>query len=644
MIALEQRKNNFIIFVLLCGALLIFKSAQLQLFDKKYTERAKKAALYKNILYPARGMVVDRNEKLLVTNAPLYDINVIYKNIDPKMDTNVFCQLLNIDKQTFINNLNKDWKGQQFHKAVPFTFLSKIRPENFAKFQEHMHKFPGFFPVLKNIRTYPHQNAAHVLGYLGEVNRNTIEKSDGEYIMGDYIGITGIEKGMESLIKGKKGISYVLKDNLGREVGKYDNGRLDSSAVAGYDMMSSLDLVLQKYGEELMINKRGSIVAIEPSTGEILCMVSSPSYDPNSIALDKNRGIAFDSLLSDTINRPFLDRSLIANYPPGSIFKPVFSLIALQKGVAQPFRSFYCSGAYSISATKAQKCHPHPPVSGIAAAIQYSCNSYYYNLMREFVNQYSYKKPGIGLDTLVSHLHDFGLGVKLGIENPIEIPGFIPDSKYYDKLYRKEVNGWRATYMLSLGIGQGELLVSTLQMANLATIIANRGYYYAPHLLKKYLNTDEEIDIKYRTKHKVRIDQQHFGPVIQGMEWAVSAGTARAAITPEIPIAGKTGTSQNKGKDHSVFFGFAPIDNPKIAIAVYIENGGWGGETATPIAGLMIEKFIKREISESKKYWEERMKNLDTIKGKKLVAKKVEEGEDDPVPVIPPTTNTTTQI
>ena len=296
------------------------------------------------------------------------------------------------------------------------------------------------------------------------------------------------------------------------------------------------------------------------------------------------------------------------------LIKPVFSLIALQKGIVQPNTSFYCDGAYEISSSKAQKCHSHPPISNIGSAIQYSCNSYYYHLMRQFVNQYGFKRPGLGLDTLVSYLKEFGLGQKLGVENPSEIAGFVPDSKYYDRLYKREVNGWKATYMLSIGIGQGELQVSTLQMANLATVIANRGYYYPPHLIKKYLNTREPIDINFRTKRKVRIDYKYFDPVIDGMQLAVEAGTARAAILPDITVCGKTGTSQNRGKDHSVFFGFAPRENPKIAIAVYVEHGGWGGETATPIAGLMIEKYIKREISPEKKQWEERMMDKTAIK------------------------------
>jgi penicillin-binding protein 2 len=614
MVDFRERKNTIIIFVAICAFLLVLKTASLQLFDSEYTEKAKKAALYPSVLIPARGMILDRNEKLLVTNAPLYDLNVIVRKINPKMDTTLFCQLLGIDKATFMANITKDWKGGKFHKSVPFIFMSKLRPESIASLQEHLHKFPGFTPVLKNIRNYPHQNGAHVLGYLGEVNNRMIERSGGEYRMGDYIGMTGLERGFEDKLRGKKGISYVLKDNLGRQVGLFHNGLYDSLAVPGVDVMSSLDLELQKYGEELMIKKKGAIVAIEPSTGEILAMVSSPSFDPNSIALDKKRGIVFDSLRADTINKPILDRSLIANYPPGSIFKPVFALIGLQKGVIGAESGISCDGAYEIGGGKAQKCHVHPGIPNVASAIQYSCNSFFYNLMRNFANQYGYSTPGIGLDTLVSYLRDFGMGDRLGVENPSEVKGFVPDSKYYDKIYKKELGGWRATYMLSIGIGQGEMLVSTLQMCNFATIIANRGFYYAPHLIKKYLRSDLDIDPKYKVRKNMRIDQRHYEPVIDGMQLAVEAGTARKAITPNQVVCGKTGTSQNNGKDHSVFFGFSPRVNPKIAIAVFVENGGWGGETATPIAGLLIEKYLNGVISETSKAKEKKILEMDIIK------------------------------
>jgi penicillin-binding protein 2 len=614
MLDFSDRKNTIVVFMAICGILLILKTASLQLFDAKYTERAKKAALYPNILIPARGMIVDRNEKLLVTNAPLYDLNVIVRKISPTMDTALFCQLLNIDKPTFLANLTKDWKSGRFHKSVPFAFMTKLRPEAIASLQEHLHKFPGFTPVLRNIRSYPHENGAHVLGYLGEVNQARIDKSNGEYIMGDYIGMNGLERGFEPYLRGRKGISYVLKDNLGRQVGLFQDGAYDSLATPGVDIMSGIDLDLQKYGEELMVNKRGAVVAIEPETGEILAMISSPSFDPNKIALDKNRGVVFDSLRRDTINEPLLDRSMVGSYPPGSIFKPVFALIGLQKGIIGPSSGYPCSGAYAIGGGKVQKCHAHPGIPNVPTAVAYSCNSFFYNLCKNFVNQYGYEQPGLGLDTMISYLRDFGMGSKLGIENPSEAKGFLPDSKYYDKIYKKELGGWRATYMLSIGIGQGEMLVSTLQMANMVTVIANRGYYYTPHLIKKFLKSDLLIDEKYRTRHNVRIDKHHFEPVIDGMQMAVEIGTARKAIVPNQIVCGKTGTSQNSGKDHSVFYGFAPRVNPKIAIAVYIEHGGWGGETATPIAGLMIEQYLNKTISETSKPKEKRMKEMDLIK------------------------------
>lgn len=607
-------KNSVIYFVVICAGLLVAKAAQLQVLDTKYKEQAKRATLDKNILYPSRGLVWDRNNKLLVTNTPLYDIDVIYRNVK-HIDTSEFCKLLQIDESTFVSALNKDWSKPQYHKSVPFTFLQKIKPEQFTVFQEHLYKFPGFYPKLRNIRSYPHTYAANVLGYLGEVNQSQIDRENSLYKAGDYIGVNGIERKYEEYLKGRKGITYVLKDNLGREVGTYENGRLDSLATPGDDLYTSLDLDLQGYAEELLKNKRGSVVAIEPSTGEILAMVSAPSYDPNLIALDKNRGVAFDSLLRDTINRPFLDRSTMALYPPGSIFKPIMSLIALQKGILYANKTIYCDGEYELDSRglSVQKCHAHPTPYNLGIALEHSCNSYFYQTMRDFVNQYGYQSPGKGLDTLVNYLFDFGLGKSLGADVISENDGYLPDSKFYDKVYRREVNGWRATYILSVGIGQGELQVTTLQMANLASIIANRGYFYTPHIVKAF-STKREIDPKYETKHTVRINKEHFDPVILGMYKAVTTGTAYAGYVPGLDICGKTGTSENPfGKDHSVFFGFAPMNNPKIAIAVYVENAGWGGAIATPIGSLVIEKYLNGEISERRKYLENRMKEFDLL-------------------------------
>lgn len=515
--------------------------------------------------------------------------------MDPAMDTSLFCSLLDITKDEFDAFLNKNWSKNQFNKSSSFTFLSKIEPETFARFQEHLYRFPGFYPRMRNIRAYPYTNAAHVLGYLAEVDTEIINSSKGKYDMGDFIGRTGLEKHYESSLKGKKGIKYITKDVLGREVGPYNEGLLDSMAVTGQDLYTSLDQQLQEYGELLMQNKRGSIVAIEPATGEILACLSSPSYDPNLLNLERGRGKAYQSLSRDSINKinkPLMDRSITAKYPPGSIFKPIFSLIALQEKTSYASRYIPCNGEYVINKAKGftQKCHNHPPATNISTAIQHSCNSYYYQLMREFIEKHGYNYPGKGLQDLKKYLTEFGLGHQLGVDYGSEKSGFIPDAAYYDRQYNYVRTGWKSTYILSLGIGQGELQLTTLQMANLAAILGNRGYYYTPHFIKK---PSESFDPKFQEKITVSIDEEHFDPVVWGMQKVITSGTAQNAKIPNFSSAGKTGTSQNPhGKDHSVFFAFAPAVNPKIAIAVYVENAGFGGDVAAPIASLMMEKYL----------------------------------------------------
>ena len=613
---MEKKSRTILMIFGICAFILIAKTAQLQIFDNKYKEQARRTTLDKTTKYPARGLIYDRNGKLLVSNNTIYDIEVIYNNVSENIDTTDICNLLGIDKVTFKNNINKNWSNIQFHKSVPFTFLTRIKPEQFSIFQEHLHKFSGFYPIERNIRAYPHKNAAHVLGFLGEVDKEDLKPNqDNDYANGDYIGRSGLERTYEYALKGKKGVGYVLKDNLGRNVGSFDNGELDSTAVSGSDIISTIDLDLQAYGELLMQNKMGSIVALDPTSGEILTMLSSPTYDPNLLNLDRNRGLAYDSLSQDTLYRPLFDRSVIAKYPPGSIFKTVLSLIAMQKGILSPNRTIYCDGTYEVDSKGryVQKCHHHPTPYNVTMAIQHSCNSYYYQILREFIDSHGYTTPGVGLDTLVANLNDFGLGNKLGIDYHTEEKGFLPNSAFYDNLYDHIYNGWRSTYILSLGIGQGELELTTMQMANLAAILANRGYYYTPHLVKSFVKDQFELDDEYTIPKKVRIDQQYFEPVINGMAKVTTMGTGKLAFIPGIELCGKTGTSENKGKDHSVFLAFAPKDNPKIAIAVYVENAGFGGDIAAPIASLMIEKYIKREISQRKKYLEERMINLRLI-------------------------------
>lgn len=605
---LKDRQKFIIGFFALCTLLLVYKAAELQIIETKYQEQAQRTTLDKKIKYPSRGLIYDRNDELLVVNTPIYDIMAIYKKVDPKMDTAAFCSLLDIPTDTFSTLLNKDWRSVRYHKSVPYRFLSKVQPEVYAKFQERMYEFPGFYPVVRNIRTYPHHYAGHALGYLGEVDQKKIDESEGTYQTGDFYGVNGVERSYEEILRGHKGIEYLLKDNLGREVGTYDDGALDSFAVSGADINIALDLDIQEYGEKLMANKRGAIVAIEPSTGEVLSLISAPTYDPNILKMDADRGKAFTHMLNDSINKPMLDRAVISKYPPGSIFKPVYSLIALQMGITYPNRTIHCDGSYETGRGFSQGCRNHPTPYNIGIALQWSCNSYYYQLMKEGIEQYGYNFPGRGLDTIANYLRDFGLGVRTGIDYNYENPGFIPNSKYYDDLYDYVANGWKSTYILSVGIGQGELELTTVQMANLAAIIANRGYYYPPHLIRSINKETKLIDERFKTRKTVRIDAQHFPPVIEGMEKVVSAGTARSAAIPGIEVCGKTGTSQNAtGTDHSVFFGFAPKDNPKIAIAVYVEQAGGGSGTAAPIGGLIMEKYLNDTIAKNRIWLQDAM-------------------------------------
>ena len=602
--------------VILAGAVLIGKTAQLQLFNTVLKERAARATLYQHTIYPARGLIFDRNEKLLVTNDAIYDLEVIYKEVSPHMDTSLFCQLLNIEKKEFEEAINKDWRSPRFSKSVAFTMLDKIDPAIFSRFQEHLYQFPGFYPVLRNVRSYPHKSGAHVLGYISEVSSQQLQSEDNIYQLGDYIGVSGMEKSYEAELRGSKGIEYVLKDNLGREVGALAEGALDSLANSGEDIIASLDLELQQFAENLMYNKRGSVIALEPKTGEILCMVSAPYYDPNRLSIRKTRNEAFAQLLMDTLNKPFLDRSLMARYPPGSIFKPILSLIALQEGVLQKERKMSCYGSYMVNRRRgfSQGCRNHPTPNDLESALQWSCNSYFYQTIREFIEIGGFTKPAVGLELLGDYLLDFGIGKQLGVDNLYENQGFIPTPQLYDQMYSDVVNGWRSTYILSLGIGQGELQLTTLQMANLAAILANRGYYYVPHLIKSFSNQNLSIPEKFRKRHTVRIDKEHFDPVINGMAKVVQAGTARFANVEGLDICGKTGTSQNPhGEDHSVFFAFAPKDDPQIAVAVFIENGGSGSSIAAPTGSLIIQKYLKGEISRQRKWVEEYVINKDLI-------------------------------
>ncbi len=593
----------------MAAVLLVFKVATLQIFDSSYRQKADARTLDKKTLYPSRGLIYDRNGKLLVYNNAIYDIKAVYNSIDPAMDTARFCALLGIGQKEFIDKVEKNW-GTRFSRAVPFTFQKYVGPRRFAALQESLYEFPGFSEVLRNVRGYRYPNAAHALGYMSEVNRAKVEESEEGYALGDYIGAAGIERTYEDVLRGEKGNSYVLKDNLGREVSSDELGKLNVAPTSGIDIQISLDIDLQAYGEALLKGKKGSVVCIEPSTGEVLVMVSSPGFDPALLSIHRGRSDAFSTLQKDTL-KPFFDRSVMAAYAPGSIFKPVLALIAMQEGVLKPNRTIYCDGAYHYK-TNSYGCHDHPIPYNVSIAIGYSCNSYFFQTFRDLVEKEGFKMAERGLKNLNKHLSDFGLGKPLGIDLPNEKSGSIPQPEFYDKLYGKNV--WRSTYILSLGIGQGELEFTTLQMANLAAIIGNRGYYYIPHLIKRYVSELRVLPAKFTVQNQVNIEQQYFEPVIKGMSMAVTQGTATLAYLPDVDVCGKTGTSQNPhGKDHSVFFGFAPKENPQIAVAVYVENGGWGSTYAVPIGGLMIEKYLNQRISDNRKWLEKRILEADLI-------------------------------
>jgi penicillin-binding protein 2 len=591
--------------ILVCVGVLMLRAAQLQVFDSKYRLDADATTIHRMTAYPSRGLVFDRNKKLIVNNDATYDLMVTYNQVSPKMDTTKFCQLLGITKKEFKDNLKKNWSSGKFSKSVPFVFLKKIPVITYARLQESLYEFPGFYVQVRNIRSYPYAVGAHLLGYINEVDNRDIAR-DKTYESGDYIGATGIESEYETYLRGKKGVNFLLKDNLGRIKGPYNDAQSDTGAVSGHNMISSIDIELQQYAEQLMQGKTGSVVAIEPATGEILTMVSAPTYDPNLLQMTQTRGEIFSYLHSHPLN-PFFDRTVMAKYPPGSIFKTVTTLAGLQAGTLNANSGYVCRGGYFYGGRLYKCAHAHPPLSNVVDAIAISCNSYYFNEFRNAVDKFGYDNPQSGLDLFDDYARKLGIGVQLGIDYPNESPGNLPTSAYYNKLYPKNKGGWHSPTIMSMGIGQGELQLTTLQMANLASCIANRGYWIAPHLCRAFTD-NTPIPPLYHQRQESGIDRHNFDLVVEGMHQCVVRGTARSCAVPDIAVCGKTGTSQNPhGEDHSVFFAFAPKDNPKIAIAVYVENAGWGSSYAAPIASLMIEKYLRGYITPERIHIQERM-------------------------------------
>jgi penicillin-binding protein 2 len=562
-----------------------------QVVNDKYKLNSDNNVLREIVQYPARGLVYDRNGELLVYNEAAYDLMFVPKQLK-EIDTVAFCSLLDIDKTTFIEKVNK---AKAYSRYKPSIFIKEISSFSYASIQEQLFKYSAFFVQTRTLRKYPNNNAAHVLGYIGEVSSKTVDKNP-YYHSGDYIGKSGLEYAYEDILRGKRGVKRIMVDVHNREKGKYKNGETDTVAVTGKTLFTTLDIKLQGYGEQLMRNKLGSIVAIDPQTGEILSLVSAPNYDPNMLvgrAVKKNYPI----LSSDSLN-PLFNRATMAAYPPGSTFKTLQALIGMQDGVITENSGFPCIKSLV-------GCHNHPTATSIELSVKMSCNPYYYSVFKRIIQQGKaksiYKDSEIGLGIWAKQVQKFGLGQTLETDLPGIKSGVVPGVNFYNRWYGE--GRWAFSTIYSLSIGQGEVTVIPLQMANLAVIMANRGYYYTPHFIKQ-IDKQNQIPRKYTTKNLVGIDQKYFTPIVDGMERVVneSGGTARRARLKNIVVCGKTGTAQNPhGEDHSIFIAFAPKDNPKIAIAVYVENAGFGGTWAAPIASLMIEKYLTDSISDTRK-------------------------------------------
>tara|TARA_R110002050_G_scaffold171682_1_gene303765 strand:+ start:7266 stop:9098 length:1833 start_codon:yes stop_codon:yes gene_type:complete len=594
---LESRRFVIGFIFLLVGLIFLIRLFYVQVIDDHYKLDADNNVLRKIIKYPARGLIYDRNGELLVFNEAAYDLMIIPKQVPKEMDTLEFCNLLEITKPQFIEKILKA-KAYSYYKAS--VFEKEISSMSYAKIQEQLFKYPGFYVQLRTLRTYPQAVAAHLLGYVGEVDQSMVEKNP-YYRSGDYIGISGLEKKYEEILRGKRGVEIQMVDVFNREKGKFMDGIYDSTAVSGSNITTALDISLQQYGELLMQNKKGSIVAINPSTGEILAIVSTPSYDPN-LLVGRVRSNNYVALTKDTL-KPLFNRALMAKYPPGSTFKSINALIGLEEEVLYPNTYYSCNMGYYFAGRR-MGCHSHRSPVNLEYSIETSCNAYYCNVFRSIIEKYPTSEEGY--EVWRDYVTNFGLGVKTGIDLPNELEGFIPQPSYYDRYYQK--GKWNATTIISLAIGQGELGFTPLQMANMTATIANRGYYITPHIAKTIDGKPiQELDSSIQ-KVETGIAAEHFDKVVDAMAKVVERGTGTMARLDSIAVCGKTGTIQNPhGDDHSSFIAFAPREQPQIAISVYVENGVWGSRWAAPIAGLMIEKFLNDTISDKRKWLEQRM-------------------------------------
>ena len=584
--------------VIVCTVLIfILRLADLQIFSDKYKRYADSNAFLNKIQYPSRGAIYDRNGKLLVFNQPAYDITFVPREVK-QLDTLDFCRSLGITQEQFLRRMEEVRnlrKNPGYSKYTPQVFMTQLAAEECGVFQEKLYKYPGFSIQRRTIRQYSYNAAGHVLGDIGEVSTRDIEK-DEYYIRGDYIGKQGIERSYEKYLRGEKGVEVLLRDAHGRIQGHYMDGSLDRPSVPGKDLKLGIDIDLQMLGERLMQNKIGAIVAIEPQTGEILCMVSSPSFDPHMM-IGRQRGKNHQLLEKDR-QKPLLNRAIMGTYPPGSTFKTTQGLIFLEEGIVSKDTPFPCSHGFVHRGLRVG-CHDHASPLSLMPAIATSCNSYFCWGLYKMIGDKKYSSPQEALTVWKDDMVSQGFGYRLGVDLPGELRGFIPNSQYYDRIYG---GSWNGLTIISISIGQGEILATPLQIANLGATIANRGHFITPHVVKEI--QDNPLDSLYTTVRTPTIRKEYYEEIVKGMRAAVTgstgSGTCRLINTllPDVEACGKTGTAQNPhGKDHSVFMGFAPMNDPKIAIAVYVENGGWGATYGVPIGALMMDQYLHGKLS-----------------------------------------------
>ena len=595
----------------------------LQIMSDDYKRWADSNAFQKRTLYPSRGVIYDRTGKLLVYNQPSYDVMVIMREVQP-FDTLDFCATVGITKENFDSRIATIKNRKGYTSFVPQDFINQISTNEYGVLQEKLYKFPGFYIRNRALREYGYAHAANVLGNVGEVNQRDIENDD-YYVPRDYSGRSGVERSYEKILRGEKGVEILLRDVHGRIKGKYEDGKYDVAPVSGKNITLSIDMDLQAYGEMIMQNKPGAIVMIEPSTGEVLCLVSSPSYDPSLLIGGRQRGANYQMLERDP-QRPLFDRSIMGSYSPGSTFKPAQGLIFLQEGVVTKDKVYSCALGYTFHQNRRPKCHLHYSPTSIVPALATSCNSYFCWGLHDMLDSRSrYKTIQEAFEVWKNYIVAMGYGYPLGIDLPGENRGYIPNSRVYDKVYNKR---WNSSSIISTAIGQGEISATPLQICNLAATIANRGYYVIPHVVREI--QDMPLEEQYTTKKYTGIKPEYYEYIVEGMRAAVLGGTCSKMYMPDIEICAKTGTVENPhGRDHSACIAFAPKDNPKVAIVVFAENGGYGSRVAVPVARLMMEKYFYGEIPDTDKWLENQMINWSTLPGSvNYINRVVEESED----------------